>query len=162
MPRRAKDAPAFKTTVIETQDQPLGHTVRETTETSQVGEPKLVAVADRMPDPEKAAMLAFMNELVTIRPTRTTDAKEMVFEVNINGKPQLFRVGEDKTVPRYYVDHLARMKVTTYTDQEVYNAEGEKQVKHIPHTVLKYDFAMVHDANPMGQAWLKATLAMAG
>jgi hypothetical protein len=161
-PKQAKDSPVILAKTIETSEQPLGHSVRVPTATSQAGEPMLVQVAERMPDPEKAAMLAFMNEMVTIRPTRTTDPKEQVFEITINNRSELFRVGEVKQVKRYYVDHLARMKVTSFSQQEVQNAEGEKQIKNIPYTTLKYDFAMVEDRNPVGANWLKATLAMAG
>lgn len=70
IPNQAKNNPVNSGSIIETADQPLGHTVRVG---DGAGEPKLVQVADRMPDPEKVAMLAFMNELVTIRPATTTD-----------------------------------------------------------------------------------------
>lgn len=162
IPNQAKNTPVLSNPALETGEQPLGHTLRAPTKDSQVGEPVLVAVAERMPDPEKAAMLAFMNETVTIRPTRTTDPKEQVFEITINGRSMLFKVGENKDVPRYYADHLARMKVTSYSQREVVNAEGEKQIVNIPYTTLKYDFAMVRDASPHGDAWLKSTLAMPG
>jgi hypothetical protein len=166
MPRgikNAKDTPVLTTNIIEASEQPLGHTVRVPTKDSQVGEPKLVAVAERMPDPEKLANLSFMNEKVTIRVGTSSDPNaEQVFELNIGGRLEFFRRGETKTLPRYYVDHMARMKVTSYSQREVLNEEGVKQVLNVPHTALKYDFAMVSDANPMGADWLKATLAMAG
>lgn len=165
MPRakRALDMPAQFTKTVESAEQSLGHTLRQSTETSQAGTPHLVQVAERMPDPEKAAMLAFMNEMVTIRPATSTDKNaEQVFELIINNKSELFRRGENKTVRRCYVDLMARLKVTAYTQREVVNAEGIKQVLNDPHTALKYDFAMVRDDNPMGEHWLKATLAMAG
>lgn len=160
--KQAKNDPVVIGKTIEAAEQPLGHTLRAPTLDSQVGEPMLVQVAERMPDPEKAAMLTFMNEMVTIRPTRTTDPKEQVFEITINNRSQLLRINEEKTLPRYYVDHMARMKVTSYTQKEVSNAEGEKQIQNVPYTTLKYDFAMVRDDNPLGANWLRATLAMAG
>ena len=156
--------PVVKTKIIEASEQPLGHTVRSApTEDKPLGEPQLVAVADRMPDPEKAAMLAFMEELVTIRPATTTDKNaEQIFELTINGKTELFRRGEVKTVKRKYIDLMARLKVTAYTQREITGPDGERQIVSDPHTALKYDFAMVSDPNPKGESWLKATLAMGG
>lgn len=161
---RAKRTPIVQTsTVIETAEQPIGYTERVPTPESPVGKPKLVDVAERMPDQEKLANLAFQAEMVTIRIGTSTDKNaEPVFELNINGKPFFFRRGEVKTVPRYVVDHMARMKTTSFVDKEVFNDEGIKQILHVPHTALKYDFGIVRDDNPMGERWLKATLAMGG
>ena len=155
---QAKHAPALPNAGLETAEQEIGHTVREG---EGVGKPLLVTVAEPFDD-EKEAMLRFMEEPVTIRPTRTTDKTELVFEIIVNGRGELFRVGQEKTVKRYFVDHMARMKVTNYTQQEITNAEGIKQFINVPHTTLKYDFAMVRDANPLGESWLKATLAQGG
>jgi hypothetical protein len=171
MPRgipRAKDNPVALSKTIEASEQPLGHTVRNgdpnaTTAQGRIGTPQLIQVAERMPDPEKAANLAFMDEMVTIRIGTASDPNaEQVFELNIAGRSELFRRGETKRVRRFYVDHMARMKVTAYSQKEVFNAEGIKQYLNVPHTALKYDFAMVRDDNPMGESWLKATLAMGG
>ena len=160
IPKPAKNNPVNAGPIIETAEQPLGHTVRVG---DGAGEPKMVQVADRMPDPEKVAMLAFMNELVTIRPATTTDKNaDQIFEVTINGKTEVFRRGETKTVRRCFVDKLANLKLTSYQQREVTNEEGIKQILNVPHTGLRYDFAMVKDTNPMGEHWLKATLAMAG
>lgn len=167
MPRgipKAKNTPVLSSNIIESAEQPIGYTARTApTPDNPVGSPTLVAVAECMPDREKAANMAFMNEKVTIRVATTTDKNaEQVFELNINGNAEFFRRGELKTCRRFFVDHMARMKVTSYTDREVFNAEGIKQVLHEPHTANKYDFAMVRDDNPMGENWLKATLAMGG
>jgi hypothetical protein len=160
IPNQAKNNPVLSTQTIESAEQPLGHTIRVG---GGVGEPKMIQVADRMPDPEKAAMLAFMNEMVTIRPATSTDKNaEQVFELTINNRTELFRRGEQKTVRRCYVDLLARLKVTAYTQREVTDSAGVRQILNDPHTALKYDFAMVEDKNPMGESWLKTTLAMAG
>jgi len=158
IPRQAKHNPVVIAPELNTADLPSGYTERVG---PGVGEPRVVQVAERMPDPEKAAMDAFMGELVTIRIATSSDQNaEQVFEININGKSNLFRRGETKTVPRYFADHLARMKVTSYTQREVFNAEGIKQILNEPHTANKYDFAVVRDDNPMGDSWLRATMAM--
>lgn len=160
IPNQAKNNPVISTKTIESAEQQLGHTIRVG---AGAGEPKMVQVADRMPDPEKTAMLAFMNELVTIRPATSTDKNaEQIFELTINNRTELFRRGETKTVRRCYVDLLARLKVTAYSQREVTDPSGVRQILNDPHTALKYDFAMVDDKNPMGESWLKATLAMAG
>jgi hypothetical protein len=167
MPRgipNAKNAPAFKSTGLETQELPIGRTERTApTPDNPVGEVRLVDVAERMPDKEKLDNLAFFAEPVTIRIATSSDKSAwQVFDININGKNFFFRRGETKTVPRYVADHIARMKTTTYTDKEVFNEEGIKQILHVPTTALVFDFAMVKDDNPMGEHWLKATLAMGG
>lgn len=165
---KAKHNPALIAGAIEASEQPLGHTVRNgnpqaATPAERVGEPSFVQVADRMPDPEKAEMLAFMREPVTIRVATTTDKNaDQVFELTINGRNEFFRRGEEKTVPRCYVELLARQRVTGYASIEKTNTEGDRYVEQVPSTALRYDFAVIKDDNPMGQAWLKATLAMPG
>jgi hypothetical protein len=165
MPRgipNAKANPVAVRKIIEASEQPLGHTVVKTSAKGGVDGVQMVQVAERLPDPEKLANLAFMAELVTIRPATSTDPNaEQVFEITVNGKTELFRRGHEKTVHRYYVDLIARLKVTSFKDREVTNDEGIKQILHDPTTALKYDFAMIRDPNPMGESWLKATLAMA-
>lgn len=123
----------------------------------------LAKVSDQPFDNEKMAMLAFMNEPVTIRIATSTDPNaEQVFELNINGKMEFFRRGEQKTLPRYFVDRLMRLKVTTFSQKETMNAEGIRDYLHIPHTGLKYDFAIIRDDNKLGRSWERAVLAEHG
>lgn len=127
-------------------------------------EPNLIArVSEHGVDQEKLAMLAFMNEDVTIRIGTTTDKNaEQVFEININGKGEFFRRGETKTLKRYFVDHMLRLKQTVYTQKEVINPEGIKDILQVPHTALKYDFSIERDDNRLGESWKRAVLAEAG
>ncbi len=127
-------------------------------------EPTLIAKLNDHPyDGEKMAMLAFMAEPVTIKIGTTTDKNaEQCFEININGKLEFFRRGETKTVQRFFVDRLLRLKQTVYSQKEVINAEGIKDILHVPHTALKYDFAIMKDTNPLGQSWERAVAAEAG
>tara|TARA_R110000868_G_scaffold198965_3_gene445553 strand:+ start:1402 stop:1926 length:525 start_codon:yes stop_codon:yes gene_type:complete len=126
-------------------------------------ENSVIKVMDQPYDDEKMAMLAFMNEPVQIRIATTTDKNAaQVFEVNINGKLQLFRRGDTKTLPRYFVDRMLRMKETVYSQKEVVNSEGIKEFLHIPHTALKYDFSIIRDDNPHGKSWERAVLAEPG
>ncbi len=123
----------------------------------------LAKVSDQPLDGEKMAMLAFMNEPVTIRIATSNDPNaEQVFELNINGKMEFFRRNEEKTVPRYFVDRLMRLKVTTFSQKETMNAEGIRDYLHIPHTGLKYDFAIIRDDNKLGRSWERAVLAEHG
>ncbi len=122
--------------------------------------PQLVVVADKVYDNEKMAMLAFFNESVTIRIATTTDkAAEKAFEININGRAELFRRGATYTVPRYYVDRLIRLKPTVYGQEEVFNSEGVKEFRYPSQTALKYDYVIERDDNPRGKAWERAVLA---
>lgn len=124
---------------------------------------ELIQVADKPLDPEHTAMLAFMNEDVRIRIGTTTDKNaEQVFEICVNGNLEFFRRGETKTVKRYIVDRMLRLKQTVYSQQEVINAEGIKDILNIPHTALKYDFSIEHDASPHSKAWMNSVLAERG
>ena len=153
---------------LETAEQDIGQsaprTLKSTGDASKALDPNVIqVVSDRPLDPEKMAMLAFMNEDVTIRIGTTTDKNaEQVFEININGKLEFFRRGESKTVKRYFVDHMLRLKETAYDQQEVTNNEGIREYVHNPRTALKYDFSIERDDNPLGRSWMRAVLAEQG
>lgn len=113
-------------------------------------------------DPEKMAMLEFMNDNVTVHIHATTNKEdEQIFEVTVNGKIELFRRNETKTVKRYIVDRLARIKPTHYKQKEVVNREGIREIEHIPTTGLRYPFSIRHDPHPKGPDWLRSVLAEA-
>lgn len=119
-------------------------------------------IVERPVNDEQLQMLKFMAEPISVRIATSTDKNaEQIFEININGRLELFRRGETKTVPRYFVDRLARLKETTYTQQEVLNNEGIKDILYQPHTGLKYDFSVTRDDHPRGGEWLRAVLAEA-
>lgn len=133
--------------------------LKSTGPASEALDPSMIEPVDRPVDPEKMAMLEFMAQPVTVRIATTTDRQaEQVFEININGRLEFFRRGETKTIPRYFVDRLARLKVTGYSQREVINTEGIKDILHDPHTGLKYDFAVVSDPHPRGREWLDHVL----
>ena len=114
-------------------------------------------------DSERTLMLAFMDEPVTIRIGTTTDENaEQIFEITINGKTELFRRGETKTVKRYFVDRLARLKETRFSHREVLNGVGDREVVYSPMSALKYDFAVTRDDNKLGPSWLAHTLREQG
>lgn len=120
-------------------------------------------VGDIPLDDDHSAMLKFMAESIDVRIGTSTDPNaEQIFEIIINGRTEIFRRGETKTVPRYFVDRLARLKETGYENVEVLNAKNERAYDYVPRTGLKYDFAVVRDLNPLGQSWLRAVLAERG
>lgn len=166
-PTEAKHNPVLSTKVLESAEMALGHIEREgnheaSTASERVGETQLVQVADTI-DAEWAANMKFMEEPVTIRLLQVSDKEASPFvELTINGRTEIFKRGEDKTIPRYYVDLLARLKITGFTSVEKTDDKGVKFMQQQPFTALKYDFAMIRDDNPMGAAWLKATLGMPG
>ena len=123
----------------------------------------VIKVMEQPYDDEKMAMLAFMDEPITIRIAQSTDKNaEQCFEINVNNDLQFFRRGETKTVKRYIVDRLMRLKVTRYEQREVINPEGIREYLHIPVTGLKYDFSIIRDDNPLGKSWERAVLAEPG
>lgn len=166
-PTQAKNNPVIKNTSFDTADQVPGQgsdrVMSSTGDAKESLEPNLIVRTSEFIDPEKMAILAFMNEPVTIRIGTTTDKNAaQVFETNINGNLTFFRRGATLTVKRYVVDHLLRLKETVYSQQEVVNAEGIREFVHLPHTALKYDFAMVRDDNPIGESWLRGVMAEPG
>lgn len=113
-------------------------------------------------DQEKLAMMKFMNDNVTVHVHSTSDKQaEQIFELFINGERQVFRRNEKKTVPRRFVDLLARLKPTTYTQREITDANGDKSIAFDPHTGLRYPFSVVDDPHPRGGEWLRSVLAEA-
>ena len=123
----------------------------------------IVKASDQPFDEEKMQMIAFMNEPVTIRIATSTDKNaEQCFELNINGKAEFFRRGETKTVKRYFVDRLMRLKETVYGQEMLINKEGIKSYVYPSSTGLKYDFAITRDDNPLGKSWERAILAEPG
>jgi hypothetical protein len=128
-------------------------------------EPALIEPVDRplaALDQEKLAMLKFMEDAITVHIHSTTNKEdEQIFEFFNNGRREVFRRNEQKTVKRYFVDMLARAKTTTYTQDTITDAQGVKQIKNIPSTGLRYPFSVVNDPHPRGREWLTSVLAEA-
>lgn len=163
--RKAKDSPVVPSKGIETGNQEIvKHEVRMQHSNVNPGEkaldepvyPKFDA---RPVNEEKDAMLKFFNDDLRIRIATNGDKyAEQIFEITVNGHTNLFRRGETKTVKRYIVDHMLRMKQTTFAQKELINDLGEKSIANIPTTSLKYDFSVEYDPHPRGREWLQATM----
>jgi hypothetical protein len=108
---------------------------------------------------ELAAEESFMNEVVTVLVHATTDENQSPHViVNCNGMNQPIIRGVPTDVKRKYVEILARMKETRYS-QHVHNPAAPDQIEMRARHGLSYPFDLVEDKNPRGRAWLNHILA---
>lgn len=114
---------------------------------------------DMAPHNEKAAMLAFMEEPVTIFVHETTNPNEEQFcfngvngEYPVPGVPWLQR-GKEYTVKRKFVANWLTAKTTTYT-QPFAKETTDKANYMRPHTAVRYPFSIIQDSQK-GMAWAK-------
>ena len=118
-------------------DQPLIETLAESGDFSQ-----------------ELASEVFMNELLEIEVSTTTDENAPPWVMlNVNGVAQPIRRGYPIKVKRKYVEVLARMKETKYTQMTPNPMEPENIVMD-PRTGYVYPFTVLHDPNPRGRGWL--------
>lgn len=102
---------------------------------------------------------AFMNELVTVVVHSTTDENQPPqVIVNCNGVNQPIIRGYPTEIKRKYVEILARMKETRYSQHTPNPSEPDRIVMSARHG-LAYPFDLVEDKNPRGRAWLNNVLA---
>ena len=127
-------------------------------------EPGTVEVIDRvMPTKEKLEALKFdQEELMVLIHDSTNPTDDPIPYVINGGRRQAFIRGQKQKVKRMYVEILARMKKTTYTQTKEKDSQGIDTVINHPHTALVFPFSVIHDPNPRGAAWLEAILAEAG
>ena len=108
---------------------------------------------------ELAASEAFMNEMVEVMVHSSTDENQAPHVIlNCNGTNQPIMRGVPTRVRRKYVEILARMKETKYS-QVTRNPGAPDQIDMIARHGLAYPFEMMHDDNPRGRAWLSNVLA---
>lgn len=77
--------------------------------------------------------------------------------LNCNGTNMVVFRGVATTVKRKYVEILARMSETRYSQRR--HPINLDQSDLIPRTGLVYPFDVVTDENPKGRAWLRAIIA---
>ena len=124
-------------------------------------EPVIETVAESRDFSKLASDEAFMNELVTVMVHSTTDENQPNHVVvNCNGMNQPLIRGVPTTVKRKYVEILARMKETKYT-QVTRNASAPEQIDMVARHGLSFPFDLVEDKNPRGRAWLQNVLTEA-
>ncbi len=106
-----------------------------------------------------AAEESFMNEPVVVLIHSTTDENQAPHViVNCNGINQPIVRGTPTEVKRKYVEILARMKETKYT-QVTPNPAAPDVSEMRARSGLAYPFDLVEDKNPKGKAWLNNVLA---
>lgn len=106
-----------------------------------------------------AASEAFMNELVTVMVHSTTDENQAPhIIVNCNGTNQPIIRGVPTQIRRKYLEILARMKETKYTQVTPNPAAPDVSELRARHG-LAYPFEVIEDNNPKGRAWLSNVLA---
>jgi len=106
-----------------------------------------------------ASSEVFMNEQVTIMVHSTTDENQPPqVIVNCNGMNQPIIRGYPTTIKRKYVEILARMKETKYS-QVTRNPAAPDQIDMVARHGLSYPFDLVEDKNPRGRAWLTNVMA---
>jgi hypothetical protein len=121
--------------------------------------PVVETVAESKDFSKLAADEAFMNELVTVMIHSTTDENQAPHViVNCNGTNQPIIRGVPTKVKRKYVEILARMKETKYTQVTPNPAAPDVSELRARHG-LAYPFDLVDDSNPRGRAWLQNVLA---
>ena len=108
-----------------------------------------------------AADEAFLNEHVEVIVHPTTDENQpSQFIVNVNGTNQPIIRGVQMSIRRKYVEVLARMKETKYTQVTPNPAAPDVSEMRARHG-LCYPFEVVRDDNPRGRAWLQHVMAEA-
>lgn len=122
-------------------------------------EPAVETVAESVDFGRLAADESFMNEFVTVMVHSTTDENQAPHViVNCNGMNQPIIRGYPTKIRRKYLEILARMKETKYT-QVTRNPAAPDQIDMIARHGLAYPFDLVEDPNPRGRAWLQNVLA---
>lgn len=108
----------------------------------------------------KLDALAFYNEPVTVHIADAYDENaDSNFAVWVNGIPEVFWRGQEKTVKRMYVEGLARAKPVGFTSQEYMMDNGAKAYRYPSRTGMRYPFSVVEDKNPIGREWLRGVQA---
>ena len=83
------------------------------------------------------------------------------FILNVNGINQPVFRNETTPMRRKYLEVLARMKETKFSQPTRDSGNPEPGNALIPRTVQVYPFQVEHDPNPLGAAWLRQILAEA-
>lgn len=149
---------------VDTREQVVGQdrprTLKSTGPAREALEPAHIEPVEHPVSREKLEALAFNEEVLTVLVHDSTNpTDEPVPEVWNDGRCQRFLRGKEMQVKRKYVEVLARSKKTIYTQEELPNRGG---YRNVPHTALRYPFSVLHDpSGDRGKAWLQAILAQA-
>ncbi|MBV8049121.1 MAG: hypothetical protein JO171_18380 [Paludibacterium sp.] len=107
-----------------------------------------------------AAEEAFMNEILEVEIQSTGDENAPPNGVlTVNGRSQPWIRDTPIKMRRMFVEMLARCKETKYTPQEPDFRNPEPTNVPKGRTAFVLPFAVLHDPNPKGRAWLAAIKA---
>lgn len=121
--------------------------------------PVIETVSESKDFGQLAADESFMNELVTVMVHASTDENQAPhIIVNCNGTNQPIVRGVPTKIRRKYVEILARMKETKYTQVTPNPAAPDVSELRARHG-LAYPFEVMEDPNSRGRAWLSNVLA---
>lgn len=111
---------------------------------------------------DKAEMLSFMDENLSIRLMETTEpnAAQLV-QVACNGVNQFLMRGKVQNVKRKFVEILARARTTNLSTPEYIDSNGNRATRIVKSAGLTYPFQVISDRNPKGAAWLEKILSEA-
>lgn len=108
---------------------------------------------------EKLRELQFMEDVLTVHVHESTNPLDAPIPAVWNdGVSQYFIRGQEQRVKRKFVEVLARLKKTTYSQRKQVNAVGDEEYVQVPHTALLYPFSVTSDPNPNGAAWLRSVI----
>jgi hypothetical protein len=120
-------------------------------------DPPQIEVVERVRQ-DKLEVLKFMEEPVTVLVAESTNPHDTpVIEVWNGGRKEFFLRGQEKVVRRKFVEVLARMKKTVYSQRLEKDANGVEFYRNIPHTASQHPFAVIEDT-PKGREWLKGIM----
>lgn len=122
-------------------------------------DPEVIVTTEAVMTGDYAATLAFMEEPVDILLHRGREKHApTMYDFHINGRPIWVRVDTVTTIPRKYLEVIARsqpFEVETEVDKNEGKGENAPVVNTIKrHQSARYPFTVVKDSNPRGAAWL--------
>ena len=104
----------------------------------------------------------FMEDVLVIEISpATTDNEVPCVILNVNGTNQPVWRGHATPVKRKFVEVLARMKETRYSQAPTNYINPEISNALQPRTGIAYPFQVLEDQHPNGRAWLRQILAEA-
>lgn len=101
-----------------------------------------------------------MNEIVEVLVHSSSDENAPDhFILNVNGVNQPVFRGNVTPMKRMFLEVLARMKETKYSQRTMDFSAPERSNQIIPRTAQVYPFEIVKDPNRNGSAWLHKILS---
>ena len=124
-------------------------------------EEKRIEPVDSPMESERAQLLAFMEEQVTIQLHDPQDNNpEPIVPVGVNGKVLYLQRGQQHTLPRKYIEVLARARRVNYRTEEGRAADGSMTTVLKTTTTMQYPFTVIHDpSGDKGIEWLKRIMS---